>query len=123
MYNDGGKFDDEHAYGAVWLHLATGHQMYLDKAKQHYNQCCSKNQGADQASRVLHWGDVSAAVNLLMFEATNDQQYGKYAYINHQPMHVYTLLVDHISRSQSSTHLLSFCPSTSSLSPSLLSST
>ncbi|TFJ85003.1 hypothetical protein NSK_003427 [Nannochloropsis salina CCMP1776] len=81
FYNDGGRYLDEHAFAAAWLHKATGKKEYLDKAIATFYQCCYVP-GGYQVS-VLDWADMTMGINLLLYEATQWNDF-KDAVINRQ---------------------------------------
>lgn len=69
FYDDGGRYLDEHAFAAAWLHKATGQQHYLDKALSYYYRCCYVKGGQSDYISVLDWADMTMGVNLLLYEA------------------------------------------------------
>ena len=44
-YRSWGTFEDELAWGAAWLYIATGESFYLDVVNEKYDTCCKYAEG------------------------------------------------------------------------------
>ncbi|KAK2174573.1 hypothetical protein NP493_792g00000 [Ridgeia piscesae] len=66
FYQSFSGFKDELAWGALWLHKATGEKAYLDKAEEFLH---------NGVAWALSWDDKTVGAQLLYYMATNDAQY------------------------------------------------
>jgi len=69
FYTSFSGYNDELAWGAVWLYKATGDQAYLEKAKQYVAKA------SDSVYWTQNWDNVSNGVNLILAKITKEQKY------------------------------------------------
>ena len=69
FYNSWSGFTDELAWAAVWLHIATGDSVWLDKAKSYESQIEANPHW------TLCWDDKGMGVECLLAKLTGDQKY------------------------------------------------
>ncbi len=67
FYNSWSGYQDELAWGAIWLYKATGDQEYLNKAENHYRGIPS--------TWTQSWDDKSYGTGILLAQETNQQKY------------------------------------------------
>lgn len=71
FYNSYSGYFDELAWGAAWMHKATGEKAYLDKAQQIYSQnLLNKNLTWTHA-----WDDKTYGAGILLAQITGEQVY------------------------------------------------
>ncbi|NPA27836.1 MAG: hypothetical protein GXN91_02130, partial [Epsilonproteobacteria bacterium] len=68
-YTSFSGYNDELAWGAIWLYLATGDNSYLEKAKYYVAKA------ADALRWTQSWDNVSNGVKLLLAKITQEQSY------------------------------------------------
>ena len=69
FYSSYSGYNDELAWGAVWLYKATGDKKYLEKAEKYI-------QKAQPATHWAHsWDNVSVGTQLLLYEVTGKPEY------------------------------------------------
>ena len=67
FYKSWGGYDDELAWGAAWMYLATNENQYLTKAKEMYNKIKNKE--------TFSWEDKSLGVFVLLAKITGQSEY------------------------------------------------
>ncbi len=68
-YRSYSGYNDELAWGAIWLYIATGDNSYLDKAKTYVASA------SDAKYWSQNWDNVSNGVNLLLSQITGESKY------------------------------------------------
>lgn len=68
------EYRDDLAWGAMWLHLATEEQQYLDQAKKFMNQLLKDDLGKLKGTAV-DWNNVAQPACLLLYRVTSDDKY------------------------------------------------
>jgi len=69
FYTSFSGYNDELAWGAIWLYKATGDISYLQKAKEYVENA------SDAKYWAQNWDNVSNGVNLILSKITNDNKY------------------------------------------------
>jgi len=69
FYSSYSGYNDELAWGAIWLYKATGDSSYLDKAKTYVANA------SDAKYWSQNWDNVSNGVNLLLAQITGESKY------------------------------------------------
>ncbi|SDI98150.1 Fibronectin type III domain-containing protein [Lentzea albidocapillata subsp. violacea] len=76
FYNSWSGYQDELAWGAIWLHRATGDASYLTKAKAEYQKLGTEPQSAERSYKwTIAWDDKSYGAYVLMAKLTGEQTY------------------------------------------------
>src|SRR5262249_58264314 len=66
---------EEHAWGAIWLHIATGEQTYLDPVDGWISQPNDSNDNPYQKRWTMAWDDMTLANLLKMHQLTGRAKY------------------------------------------------
>src|SRR5215475_7109532 len=74
FYNSTSHFDDL-AWGAIWLHIATGEQSYLDPVDGWISQPNDSNDNPYQKRWTMAWDDMTLANLLKMHQLTGRAKY------------------------------------------------
>ncbi|GMH34490.1 hypothetical protein BSKO_02324 [Bryopsis sp. KO-2023] len=70
------NFEDDLAWGAIWLYEATREKRYLDEAKGHIDDLLRPIESENRnPSSTFDWDSVSQGASLLIYRETNDKKY------------------------------------------------
>ena len=76
FYNSHSGFYDELSWAGVWLYLASGENLYLDKAESYVDNWAKENQSDTIAYTWAHcWDDVHNGAALLLAKVTGKEIY------------------------------------------------